>query len=260
MKIKQIVSENPKGRFDGWLMEWYGDHFAQISVDTTLKLKSAMKDVCRVLEGFVLPEVDAFSRKMPEPPQGVSDQHFVFGYEDSGGWHPGIIDTDPVLRDYIVAYPKHWNVVSKALGLARQKSRHACFVAETMVSTKSGGQKRIIDCDGIDVYTGQGDTTRPGVFAPHGVATLLDQGEREVTEYTLANGSIIQCTPDHQVLTEDGWMEIQKAFDNGIELSKPRNCIRLTERDATEYANGDGADPQQRRAHQSELYPSMPQV
>lgn len=111
---------------DGFLHKRFGDHFAQISVDTTLKLKSAMKDVCRVLEGRVLPEIEAYTRVLPDPPQGVSDHDFVFGYEDSGNPHPGIIETSTPLRDYIASYPKHWSIVSRALGLARQKSRHAC--------------------------------------------------------------------------------------------------------------------------------------
>lgn len=110
----------------GWLQKRFGDHQAQISVDTTLKLKSAIKDVCRVLSGRVLPEIDALTRKLPDPPQGVSDYNFVFGYADSGNWHPGIIESDPVLRDYVVTYPEHWDIVKRALGLARQKSRHAC--------------------------------------------------------------------------------------------------------------------------------------
>lgn len=110
----------------GWLKKKFGDHYAQISVDTTLKLKSAMKDVCRVLAGRVLPEVDAYTRKMPDPPQGVSDHNFVFGYTDSGNWHPGIIETNVDLQNYIAEFPRHWKIVSKALGLGRQKSRHAC--------------------------------------------------------------------------------------------------------------------------------------
>src|SRR6185436_9338476 len=110
----------------GWLKKRFGDHYAQISVDTTLKLKSAMKDVCRVLEGKVLPEIDSFTRKMPDPPQGVSDHNFVFGYTDSGNWHSGLIDTNKDLNEYITQFPKHWAIVSKALGLGRQKSRHAC--------------------------------------------------------------------------------------------------------------------------------------
>jgi DNA-directed DNA polymerase III PolC len=110
----------------GFLHKRFGDHFAQISVDTTLKLKSAIKDVCRVLVGRVTPEIEALTRKLPDPPQGVSDYNFVFGYTDSGNWHPGIIESDPVLQDYAVTYPEQWDIVKRALGLARQKSRHAC--------------------------------------------------------------------------------------------------------------------------------------
>jgi DNA polymerase III alpha subunit len=111
---------------DGFLHKRFGDHFAQISVDTTLKLKSAMKDVCRVLEGCVLPDINDLTRKLPDPPQGVSDHNFVFGYSDSGNWHEGIIVSNKDLQNYTIRYPKHWNIVQRALGLARQKSRHAC--------------------------------------------------------------------------------------------------------------------------------------
>lgn len=233
MKIKSIIKT--KIHHKGFLDERFGDHFAQISVDTTLKLKSAIKDVCRVLEGFVLPEVDALSRKMPEPPQGVSDQNFVFGYTDSGNWHPGVIDTDPTLATYIRAYPKHWAVVSKALGLARQKSRHACFPASESFYTKKNGLKPIVECDGEDMYTGQG-VYRKGVFSTNGKASLLVQGEREVFEYTLDNGRSIRSTEDHQILTVEGWMEIGKAWVLGVELKRPSTRLRLQKEDAAIYA------------------------
>lgn len=109
-----------------WMQSRFGDHCAQISVDTTLKLRSAIKDVARVFSGRVLPEIDAITRRLPDAPQGVSDYNHVFGYTDSGNWHPGIIETDPALREYVATWPSHWTIVSKALGLARQKSRHAC--------------------------------------------------------------------------------------------------------------------------------------
>ena len=127
MKITKILPGAGKATtFPGWLHEWYGNHYAQISVDTTLKLKSAIKDVCRVLEGRVLPEIEEYTRALPDPPQGVSDHNFVFGYIDSDSWHLGVIDTNPVLQKYIANFPKHWDIVSRALGLSRQRSRHAC--------------------------------------------------------------------------------------------------------------------------------------
>lgn len=123
MKIAKIL--DVKLPFKGWLEEWYPNHYAQISVDTTLKLKSAIKDVCRVLEGRVLPEIEQITKKLPTPPQGIPDDKFIFGYEDSGVIIKGILETDPNLQEYVLKFPKHWEIVRQALALARNKGRHA---------------------------------------------------------------------------------------------------------------------------------------
>lgn len=111
---------------NGWLKKRFGDHFAQISVDTTLKLRSSVKDVARVIHGKVPEITEQLAKKFQNTPQGVSDRDFVFGYEDSGNWNQGAIETDEALKQYIRLFPKEWEIVQKCLGLARQKSRHAC--------------------------------------------------------------------------------------------------------------------------------------
>jgi len=119
-----LVGEDGEG---GWLKERFGDHYAQISVDTTLKLKSSIKDVARFRHGRVPEDVEELTKKMPVPPQGVADSDFVFGYESPDGeFVPGVIDTDPSIQEYIRKYPKDWELVKLALGLARAKGRHAC--------------------------------------------------------------------------------------------------------------------------------------
>jgi DNA-directed DNA polymerase III PolC len=113
----------------GWLKEKYGDHFAQISVDTTLKLRSAVLDVAR-FRGRDMVSVVKLTKKFDEAPQGVTDHDFVLGYEsDDGILHQGSMETDPSLKQYILQYPDDWDVVKKCLGLARQKGRHACAFA-----------------------------------------------------------------------------------------------------------------------------------
>jgi DNA polymerase III alpha subunit len=112
----------------GWLKKRFGDHFAQISVDTTLKLKMAVKDVSRAMRGHVPPDIEILTKKFMMPPQGVTDFNFVMGYTPEGTDDPiqGSIEYDPSLQDYVRKYPNDWEVVKKCLGLARQKSRHAC--------------------------------------------------------------------------------------------------------------------------------------
>lgn len=118
----------------GWLKKRFGDCYAQISVDTTLKLRSAVKDVARWKRavdgkgGFVPPEIEVLAKKFIEPPQGISDSDFVFGYKKEGEdvWVQGSSEYDPALQEYIRQFPEEWEQVRKCLGLTRQKSRHAC--------------------------------------------------------------------------------------------------------------------------------------
>lgn len=118
----------------GWLQKRFGDHVAQISTDTTMKLKSAIKDTFRAMDreaGNPDPKVpdyiEAFCKSLPNPPQGIPDRDYVFGYKDNDGhWIPGLIETDVNLQNFAKTFPKQWNVVQMLLGLPRQKSRHAC--------------------------------------------------------------------------------------------------------------------------------------
>jgi len=118
----------------GWLKKRFGDCYAQISVDTTLKLRSAVKDVARWKRaedgkgGFVPPEIEVLTRKFMEPPMGITDLEFVFGYKKEGEdvWVKGSQEYDPALQEYIRLFPEEWKEVSKCLGITRSVGRHAC--------------------------------------------------------------------------------------------------------------------------------------
>jgi hypothetical protein len=262
--------------YPGWLHERYGDHQVQISVLTTLKLKSAVKDCSRALRkrcdacgavyetadfvqncescggshvvGFVPDDIEDMTKKFAMPPQGVSDHHFVVGYKtDEGDWikgssEPGHGGTDQTLLTYIERYPKDWEVVKKSLGLGRQLGRHACLPAGEGVMVVGGGRVPvpIEKCDGLDVYTGGARTSSRG-YSPHGTARLINQGVREVVEYSLSNGQKIRCTKDHLVKTFDGrWVEIQEAMDQQIDLAHTYVRIKRTKSDAEAYAEAKG--------------------
>ena len=126
MKIKSITHKF--GEYDGWLKQRFNDCFVQISNDTTLQIKSTVKDVARALLGQVPEDIEELVKKFLKPPQDVTDyQKYAFGYEDPVlGQVPGAIEEDLALREYIGKYPKHWEVVVKAIGLVRQRGRHPC--------------------------------------------------------------------------------------------------------------------------------------
>jgi len=117
----------PNGN-DGWFQERFGDHVAQISTIMTLKLKSSVLDVARFQLGAVPKDIADLAHKFELPPQGLDDDKFVNGYEDSGSWVPGSKEWDPPLMKYISMYPDHWEIVQKCLGLGRSQGRHACAV------------------------------------------------------------------------------------------------------------------------------------
>lgn len=112
---------------DGWLYKRFGECVAAISTNTMLRLKSSIKDVHRSLHGSVEPEIEVLCKKLPTPPQGIDDSDFVFGYRgDDGKEVKGLLDESKELKAYTEKYPKEWEIVKKMLGIARQKSRHAC--------------------------------------------------------------------------------------------------------------------------------------
>lgn len=111
----------------GYLFGRWGDKAAQISTRIQLRLKSAIRDVNRYLNGGTVdPEIEKLSKALPPPPQGVSDKDFVFGFEDSDGNHiPGLIEVNPDLQKYAAERPKEWELVQRCLGISRQNSKHA---------------------------------------------------------------------------------------------------------------------------------------
>ena len=129
----------------GYLYGRWGDKAAQISTRHTLRLKSTIKDTNRYFHGAVQPEIEKLTEGLPDPPQGVTDTQFVFGFEDDEGVeHAGIIETSEELKKYSEARPKEWEIVSKAMGLTRAFSQHAsAFVLsdvpiKDVVPTKEG--------------------------------------------------------------------------------------------------------------------------
>lgn len=110
---------------NGFLKRRFGAHYAQISVDSTLKARMAIKDVSRFTRGFVPTDIEILTKKLIKPPQGVDDYDFLMGYETDAGFVQGSINYDPALKEYISKYPDDWEIVLKAVRQTRSKGRHA---------------------------------------------------------------------------------------------------------------------------------------
>ena len=128
----------------GYLFDRYGDKAAQISTRTLLRIKSAILDANRFKNGGAVEEsIQKFSKSLPPTPQGVSDYDYVLG-------EGGLLANNEELQKYAVDRPEEWDIVKRALSLARQNSRHACAyvisdepIENTVPIMEVGGVKRV---------------------------------------------------------------------------------------------------------------------
>ncbi len=112
----------------GFLTKRFPGHFAQMSTNISLKLRSTVKDIARASRGYVESEIHELAKKFEEPPQGISDADFVFGYKSPEGFVEGSLERDNALKEYIKLFPQDWAKVRKCLGLTRSKGRHPCAI------------------------------------------------------------------------------------------------------------------------------------
>jgi DNA polymerase III alpha subunit len=114
----------------GYIYGRYGDKCAQISTRNTIRLKSAIKDTNRYVNGSVEPEIEQLTKGLPGP-GSMTDREQLFGSIDkeSGAHIPGLIETSQELQKYIEKRPKEWDIVEKSLGITRSFGVHpAAFI------------------------------------------------------------------------------------------------------------------------------------
>lgn len=109
-----------------WLMERFGDHCVQIGTNQLLRIKNSIRDVARATWNEVPYEIEKLCKSIPQPPQGIEDRDFIFGYEsDDGKEVKGLLYEHTGLQEYTKKYPEQWAKVQKLLGIMRSKSKHA---------------------------------------------------------------------------------------------------------------------------------------
>ena len=103
----------------------------RVSTTGTLKPKSAIKDVARVLldtaaNPQIRTEVDEVCKTIPDLPQGMENVlGWMYGYEDQEGAHPGQVAENTALAAFLEKYPAVKESVDALLGLPRSMGRHA---------------------------------------------------------------------------------------------------------------------------------------
>ncbi len=209
---QRITLVGEDGR-SGFLFNRWKGMSAQVSTRQTVRLRSAIKDADRYLNGKVHTSTERFTESLPNAPQGTNDSDFIFGYENDIEEHvPGLLETNADLQKYIKEHPQIWDIVTKAMGITRAYGRHACayilsdIPISDMMPTKdgyvthyehkeaelSGGVKydyltigQLLDieiCLNL-INKKNGDTFEPGYFSYNGKKTYIWDLPEELDAY-----------------------------------------------------------------------------
>jgi DNA polymerase-3 subunit alpha len=119
-----------------YLQDKYNLGFAQIATFNKMKTKNAIKDAMWAVYGRNRndPEVKAVCDSIPDSPQGVDEQDFLYGYTDQEGtYHQGQLELNEMLQAFFQQRPEIETIVKRLIGSIRGWSRHAsAFVISTL--------------------------------------------------------------------------------------------------------------------------------
>lgn len=185
----------------GFFFNRWGNMGAQVSTRQTVRLRSAIKDTDRYLNGKVSKEIEIFTESLPPPPQGVTDKDFIFGYEDEAEGHiPGILETNDDLKKFVDKNPEVWDIVSKALGITRAFGRHACISGDALV-----------DCNGIV------KKFKNSKYSRNKSINVWSSGVKNTVLVCLNNGISIRCTPDHKFMVDGQEIEAKDLLNKTVD-------------------------------------------
>lgn len=134
--IDMDISRSARPHVMKYLKQKYGMGFAQIATLSTMKTKNAIKDTMMAVYGRNRNdnEIKAICDTIPDSPQGVSEEDFLYGYEDNEGtYHTGLLELNQDLQRFFDRYPDVASIVKRLIGIVRGWSRHAsAFVVSTL--------------------------------------------------------------------------------------------------------------------------------
>lgn len=119
-----------------YLADKYKAGFAQIGTFQRFKTKNAIKDAMFAVFGRnrADKEIMDVCDTIPDSPQGLDEDKFLYGYTDSEGVvHKGHLEQNETLQIFFKQYPEIEQVTKKLIGLPKGMGRHAsAFVISTL--------------------------------------------------------------------------------------------------------------------------------
>jgi len=160
----------------GWLFTEFGERAAAIATKTTMRLKSTIKDAMRSRYGEVAYDIQVLCKNLPDPPQGVTDEDFLWGYVSEDEKEvKGLWEESKPLREFAEREPQVWEVVKKAIGLTKGFSRHASAFLVSEIPIKEFIPTMVVSGVRTTQYNMTGVEARGGLKMDFlGLSTLND--------------------------------------------------------------------------------------
>jgi len=181
------------------LMEdWGQNSVIPISNWNTLQLKSLIKDISKFY-GVPFIEVNKVTSQMIfEATPAAKARHGIKAGVYTPTWEE-VMELSPSLRGFLVKHPHIKTHVEALVGQVR-----SCFTDSVGILTDKGYKtiKEIVDGDCIAYYGEDKQIHYNEVYE------IYFQGTKEVFEIEAEDGSVIELTADHEVLTQDGYKKV----------------------------------------------------
>lgn len=109
----------------------FSDKFARICTTGTTKVKSAIRDVARVIldtknNEVMKARVDSVCKTISNIPQGFNDLlKWLHGWQDEEGYHQGELESNEALKTFFEDFPTVQNLVEQVIGIPKSLGRHA---------------------------------------------------------------------------------------------------------------------------------------
>jgi hypothetical protein len=179
---------------------WGEDCVAPISNWNTLQLKSLIKDISK-LYGIPFTEANTVTSIMiREATPEAKRAHGIKSGIYAPTWQE-VIEFSPALRKYLDKYPQVKTHVEGLVGQVR-----SCFTETVGILTDTGYKtiKEIEEGDKVAYYSHTKEISYNSDYE------IYFQGSKEVFEVELEDGSVLELTADHEVLTQDGYKKVSE--------------------------------------------------
>jgi hypothetical protein len=191
------------------ISEWGDTTVVPISNWNTLQLKSLVKDISKFYD-IPFKEVNEVTSKMmseatplAKKAHGMKAGVYVPTFEE-------VKEYSKSLQDFLVKYPHIATHIDVLYGQIR-----SCFTDKVYILTNNG-HKSVKDIETGDKIAYYGEDNSIHFNDQY---EIYFQGTKDVYEVELEDGTTIELTEDHKVLTQDGYKQVKELTENDMLFS-----------------------------------------